>query len=163
MAQIAKTEAEKATDNVAELGKRTADKAVDATREVANGAEDTARRGFQAAQKTAGAALEVERAVVRQSAEGATEVGEVFAKLAKEQAQNNVETFQALTRTIDWSQTPNPRRFPARQRGAGGGIHQALLRGGAGGGRLGAATAKGRPARRPDVIATVAAAISRAR
>jgi Phasin protein len=104
MAQIAKTEAEKATDNVAELGKRTADKAVDATREGANGAEDTARRGFQAAQKTAGAALEVERAVVRQSAEGATEVGEVFAKLAKEQAQNNVETFQALTRTIDWSQ-----------------------------------------------------------
>ena len=104
MAQIAKTEAEKATDNVAELGKRTADQAVDATHEVANRAEDTARRGFQAAQKTAGAALEVERAVVSRSAEGATEVGEVFAKLAKEQAQNNVETFQALTRTVDWSQ-----------------------------------------------------------
>ena len=103
MAQIAKTKAEKVTDNVAELGKRTADKAVDATHEVANRAEDTARRGFQAAQKTAGAALEVERAVIRQSAEGATEDGEVFAKLAKEQAQNNVETFQALTRTIDWS------------------------------------------------------------
>ena len=86
------------------LGKRTADQAVDATHEIANRAEDTARRGFQAAQKTAGAALEVERAVVRRSAEGATEVGEVFAKLAKEQAQNNVETFQALTRTVDWSQ-----------------------------------------------------------
>ena len=42
--------------------------------------------------------------MVRRSAEGATEVGEVFAKLAKEQAQNNVETFQALTRTVDWSQ-----------------------------------------------------------
>ena len=37
--------------------------------------------------------------MVRRSAEGATEVGEVFAKLAKEQARNNVETFQALTRT----------------------------------------------------------------
>ena len=104
MVQIAKTEAKKATDNVAELGKRTADKAVDVTHEVANKAEDTARRGFQAAQKTAGAALEAERAVVRRSAEGATEVGQVFAKLAKEQAQNNVATFQALTRTIDWSQ-----------------------------------------------------------
>ena len=138
MAQIAKTEAEKATDNVAELGKRTADKAVDVTHEVANRAEDTARRGFQAAQKTAGAALEVERAVVRRSAEGATEVGQVFAKLAKEQAQNNVETFQALTRTRRLEPgRPDPRRFPARQRGAGGGVHQALLRGGAGGGRLG--------------------------
>ena len=92
MAQIAKTETQKA-DNVAELGKRTADKA-----------EDTARRGFQAAQKTAGAALEIERAVARRSAEGATEVGQVFAELAKEQARNNVETFQALTRTLDWSQ-----------------------------------------------------------
>ena len=100
MAQIAKTEAEKVTDNVAELGKRTADRAVDATQEIANRAEDTARRGFQ----TAGAALEVERAVVRRSAEGATEVGQVFTKLAKEQVQNNIETFQALTRTRDWSQ-----------------------------------------------------------
>ena len=104
MAQIARTEAEKATDNVAELGKRTADKAVDVTHEVINRAEDTARRGFEAAQKTAGAALEVERAVARRSAEGATEVGQVFAELVKEQARNNVETFQALTRTVDWSQ-----------------------------------------------------------
>src|SRR6476661_715348 len=37
-------------------------------------------------------------------AEGATEVGQVFTKLAKEQAQNNIETFQALARTLDWSQ-----------------------------------------------------------
>ena len=74
------------------------------THEVANRAEDTARRGFEAAQKTAGAALEVEHAVVRRSAEGATEVGQVFVKLAREQAQSNVETFQDLTRTRDWSQ-----------------------------------------------------------
>ena len=104
MARIAKTEAEEVTDNVAELGKRTADKAVDATQEIANRAEDTARHGFQSAQKTAGAALEVERAVVRRSAEGATEVGQVFTKLVKEQVQNNIETFQALARTLDWSQ-----------------------------------------------------------
>ena len=104
MAQIAKTEAEKVTNNVAELGKRTANGAADATQEVANRAEDTARRGFQTAQKTAGAVLEVERAVARRSAEGATEVGQVFTKLAKEQAQNNIETFQALARTLDWGQ-----------------------------------------------------------
>jgi hypothetical protein len=104
MAQTARNEAEKATDNVAELGKRTADKAVDVTHEAADKAEDTARRGFQAVQKTAGAALEVERAVARRSAEGATEVGQVFAELAKEQARNNVEAFQALTRTVDWDQ-----------------------------------------------------------
>src|SRR6187200_3411777 len=70
MAQIAKTEAEKVTNNIAELGKRTANGAADATQEVANRTENTARRGFQTAQKTAGAALEVERAVARRSAEG---------------------------------------------------------------------------------------------
>jgi hypothetical protein len=104
MAQIAKTEAEKATDNVAEHGKRTAYKAVYVTHEVTNKAEDTVRRGFQAAQKTAGAALEVERAVVRRSGEGATEIGQKFAEFAKEQARDNVEAFQVLIRTFDWSQ-----------------------------------------------------------
>jgi hypothetical protein len=104
MAQTAKTEAEKATDNVAELSKRTADQAVDATHEAVDKAEDTARRGFQAVQKTAGAALVVERAVARRSAEGATEIGQVFAALANEQTRQGVEAFQALTRTVDWDQ-----------------------------------------------------------
>jgi hypothetical protein len=93
MAQTARNQAEKATGN-----------AVDATREAADKAEDTARRGFQAVQETAGAVLEVERAVVRRSAEGATEVGQAFAEFAKEQARDNVETFQTLTRTVDWDQ-----------------------------------------------------------
>jgi hypothetical protein len=104
MAQTAKTEAEKTTDNFAELGKRTADKAVDATHEAVDKAEVTARRGFQAVQKTAGPALAVERAVARRSAEGATEVGQVFAALANEQTRQGVEAFQALTRTVDWDQ-----------------------------------------------------------
>lgn len=102
MAQTAKNEAEKATDNVAELGRRTADKAVDVTHEVAAKAEDTVRRGYQAVQKTASATLEVERAVVRRSAEGATEVGQAFAELAREQARHNVAVLQALSRTVDW-------------------------------------------------------------
>ena len=62
------------------------------------------RRGLAAALMTLLVALVLVAPFVRRSAEGATEVGEVFAKLAKEQAQNNVETFQALTRTVDWSQ-----------------------------------------------------------
>jgi hypothetical protein len=104
MAQTARTEAEKATDNVAELGKRAADKGVDVAREAIDRTEDTARRGLETARRTAGAALEIERAVTRRSAEGATEVGQAFAELVKEQARSNVEAFQALTRTVDWDQ-----------------------------------------------------------
>src|SRR3712207_6405980 len=71
MAQTARNnEAEKATDNVAELGKRTADKGADVAREAIDRSEGTARRGFESAQQTAGAALEIERALARRSAEG---------------------------------------------------------------------------------------------
>ena len=105
MAQIARNnEAEKATDNVAELGKRTAAKGTDVAREAIDRTEGVARRGFEVAQRTAGAALEVERAVTRRSAEGATEVSQAFAELVKEQARANVEAFQALTRAVDWDQ-----------------------------------------------------------
>ena len=105
MAQTARNDqAEKATDNVAEIGRRTADKAVDATREAIGKAEDTARRGFETMQKSAGVALEVERAVARRSAEGASELGQAFAELVKEQARSNVEAFQALGRAVDWDQ-----------------------------------------------------------
>jgi hypothetical protein len=105
MAQTARNnEAEKATDNVAELGKRTADKGADIAREAIDRTENTVRRGFETAQRTAGATLEVERTVARRSTEGATEVGQAFAELVKEQAHNNVEAFQALTRAVDWDQ-----------------------------------------------------------
>jgi hypothetical protein len=103
MALTAKTQAEKTTDTVAELGKPTTAKAVDVTREATDKAEDTARRGFQAVQKTADAALEVERAVARQSAEGTARIGRVFADTLKEQGEHNVEVFKALTRTVDWN------------------------------------------------------------
>ncbi len=126
MAQTARSnEAEKATDNVAAISSRTADRAADATREAADnlaamsrraadkgadaareateGTRDAVRRGFQAAQRTAGAALEVERAVARRSAEGATEVGRAFAELLKEQARDNAAAFRSLTDTF-WDQ-----------------------------------------------------------
>ena len=104
MAQTARIEAEKATNNIAELGKRTTDKALDVAHEVANKAEDTARRGFEVAQTTVGATLEIQRAVARRSAEGATEVGQVFAELVNEQVRSNVEAFQTLSQTRDWKE-----------------------------------------------------------
>jgi hypothetical protein len=103
MAQIARNnEAEKATDNVAELGRRAADKGIDVAREAIDKTENTVRRGFETAQRTAGAALEVERATARRSTEGATEISQAFAELVKEQARHNVAVLQALSRTVDW-------------------------------------------------------------
>jgi hypothetical protein len=103
MAQTARNnEAEKAADNVAELGKRAADRGTDVAREAIDRTEGTARRGFEYAQRTAGSALEVERTVARRSAEGATQISQAFAELVKEQARHNVAVLQALSRTIDW-------------------------------------------------------------
>ena len=103
MAQVAKSnEAEKAADNVAAISSRTAEKAADATREAIDRTENTARRGFEQVQRTAGAALEVERAVARRSTEGATEVGQAFAELVKDQARDNAEAFRALAGAFDW-------------------------------------------------------------
>src|SRR3954449_1604370 len=127
MAQTARTEAGKATDNVAELGKRAAHEGADVAREAIDRTGDAARRGLEAAQRTAGAGPEGEGAVARRSAggaggagrrgggaagrgaprrsaEGASEVGRAFADLVKEQARSNVEAFQALTRAVDWDQ-----------------------------------------------------------
>ena len=104
MAQTARSnEAEKAADNVAEIGRRAADKGTDVAREAIDRTESVARRGFEYAQKTAGAALEVERAIVRRSTEGATEVGKAFAELVREQSRDNVAAFRSLTDTF-WDQ-----------------------------------------------------------
>ena len=98
MAQIARTETDKfvdtakdATGNGAELGKRTADKI-----------EDAARSGLRVMERTSGAALEIERAVARRSAEGATELSQAFSELLNEQTRHNIEVFKALKGTVDW-------------------------------------------------------------
>jgi len=67
MAQIARNDAEKATDDVAELGK-------------------------QIAHNVAGPTGDM------------TEVGQALVEFVKRQARDNVETFQALTRTTDWNE-----------------------------------------------------------
>jgi hypothetical protein len=93
MAQIAKTGAEKApatakdtTDNVAELGTRTADQTAEIAREATDKTEDMARRGLQVVQRTA----EVEREVAHRTAEGTTKLGRVFVDLANEQTRHNL-------------------------------------------------------------------------
>ena len=95
MAQIARSEAEKTADNVAELGKRSADKAADVAREAA-------RRGLEYTQRVVGAAAEVERAVACQSAEVTAELGRAFAELLEQQSRHNVEAVRALNRAVDW-------------------------------------------------------------
>jgi hypothetical protein len=92
-----------AADNVAAISSRTANGAADATREAAERTQDAARRGFEQVQRTAGAVFEVERAIVRRSTEGATEVGRAFAELVREQSRDNVAAFRSLTDTF-WDQ-----------------------------------------------------------
>jgi hypothetical protein len=71
MAQIARNDAEKATDkatdNVAELGKQIAHNVADPTGDM-------------------------------------TEVGQALVAFVKGQARDNIEAFQALTRTTDWNE-----------------------------------------------------------
>jgi hypothetical protein len=111
MAQIANTGAEKATDtaknttdNLARVGKRTAEQTVEVTRQAAERAESVARRGVQVVRRTVEAAAEVESAVAHRSAEGATELGRALVELVNVQTRHNLETLTALTHAVDWDQ-----------------------------------------------------------
>ncbi len=81
MAQIARTESNRAINAVEDA----TDKVVGATR-------NTATASIEAGQKAA-----------RRSTEGASEVSQMFVELVKEQTRRNMEVFQALTRTVSWS------------------------------------------------------------
>jgi phasin family protein len=81
MAQIARTESNRAINAVED----TTDKVVGATR-------NAATASIEAGQKAA-----------RRSTEGASAVSQMFVELVKEQTQRNMEVFQALTRTVSWS------------------------------------------------------------
>jgi hypothetical protein len=103
MAQIAKTEAKKASDtanatiNVTELRQRAADQGADVVQQAAERAEDAAHLGARTLQRMAGAASEAQP-----SAEGTTVFGRGFIDLANEQARDNLATLKALTGTVDW-------------------------------------------------------------
>ena len=111
MAQIARTEADKATntaknatDNVAELSKRTTVKTAEVTRETAGQAENVAQGSLQSLRQAVDAAAEVERKTVRRAGEGMAEVSQVLVDLVNEQTRHNIQLFHALTQTVDWGQ-----------------------------------------------------------
>ena len=113
MAQIARTEADKATnpaknasDNVAELGKRATDKAAEVTRELTGQAENVARSGFQSVRQAADAAAEVERKTARRAGDGVAEINQSLVDLLTEQAKHNVQLFQALAQPANWRKGP---------------------------------------------------------
>ena len=82
MARTARTEADEAID----VAENTTDKVVTVTRDAT------------------GAAFETGRAAARRSAEGAAELGQVFADLVNEQTKHNVEVLRTLTQTVNWSE-----------------------------------------------------------
>jgi hypothetical protein len=104
MAQIAKTEAKKASDtakhaavSVTELRQRAADQGADVVHEAAERAEDATHRGARTLQRMASAIGEAQS-----SAEGTIGLGRGFIDLANEQVRDNLATLTALTGTVDW-------------------------------------------------------------
>jgi hypothetical protein len=114
MAQIARTETDKATntvkkasatDNVAELGKRTTDKAAEVTRETAGQALNVARgSSLQVVRQAVDAAAEAERKTVRRAGESMAEISQSLVDLLHEQTRHNVQVFQALAQPANWGQ-----------------------------------------------------------
>ncbi len=82
MARTARTEADEAID----VTENTTDNVTSVTRDVT------------------GAAFEMSRAASRRSAEGAAELGQVFADLLNEQTKHNVGVLKALAETVSWSE-----------------------------------------------------------
>ena len=109
MAQIARTEADKAAnsakdagDKVAELGKQTTDKAAEITRDAASQAETFARRGFQSVRPTVDAVAEVGQNTARRAQEGMTEINQSLLDLLNEQTRHHVQVVQTLTQPANW-------------------------------------------------------------
>jgi hypothetical protein len=113
MAQIARTETDKATnpaknasDNVAELVKRATDKAAEVTRELTGQVENVARSGFQSVRQAVDAAAEAEQKTARHAVTGAAEINQSLVELLTEQTKHNVQLFQALAQPTNWGKGP---------------------------------------------------------
>ena len=139
MAQIARTEADKATnpaknasDNVAELGKRTTDKAAEVTRELTGQAENVARSGFQSVRQAADAAAEAERKTAHRAGDGVAEINQSLVDLLTEQTKHNVQLFQALAQPANWGKGKAAQlqsEFLRTSFQRAGSVHPALRRG----------------------------------
>jgi phasin family protein len=82
MARTARTEADEAID----VAENATDKVITITSDVTD------------------AAFETSRAASLRSAEGAAELGQVFANLVNEQTKHNVEVLKTLTQAANWSE-----------------------------------------------------------
>ena len=110
MARIARTEADKATDvakdatdDVAELGGRTADATAELTRETAGRSGNIARSGLQSMREAVAAAAEVERQTAPRAGQGVAEITGSLVDFITQQTRHNVEHFQALSQPTNWS------------------------------------------------------------
>ena len=109
MAQVAKTEADKATnavkdttDNAAQLGKQATDNVAEVTREAVGQAENVARSSLQVVQRTVDAVAEVEQQTAHRAAEGTTEISQVLVDLINAQTRQNIQALAALSEAVDW-------------------------------------------------------------
>ena len=109
MAQIAKTEADKAAssakdagDKIAELGKQTTAKAAEITRDAAGQAEAFVRKGLQSVRPTVDAAAEIGQNTARRAQEGMAEINQSLLDLLNEQARHNVQVLQTLAQPAKW-------------------------------------------------------------
>jgi hypothetical protein len=120
MAQIAKNDADKATDaakdtagNVTRIAKEGADKAADTTREVAEKTRDVAGRVAARTASVADDATQRSTQMLRRSTELGTramsglfqadgEFARAWLDLAGEQVTHNIETMRKLAATRDW-------------------------------------------------------------
>ncbi|HWL71334.1 MAG TPA: hypothetical protein VNS22_23565 [Geminicoccus sp.] len=104
MAQISKTQAGKASDNVAELSQRMTDQTADAVGVRVAKTQDAARSGVTEMQKSTAATLETGRAMAGRTAQDTKEFGQALSQLLSEQAQHNLEVFTKLTGTFNLSE-----------------------------------------------------------
>jgi hypothetical protein len=90
--KIAHSEADPAaaTDRLTKVAAATTERGVDA-----------ARGSIQVAQRSAGAASELQRATIQQSVKGTAELGQLAVKLFNEQMRHNLNLAMALARTAD--------------------------------------------------------------
>jgi len=112
MAQIARTDADKATntakavsDNVAELGKQTTVKTAEVMRKANGQAENMMRDNLQAVRQAVDVAIEVEQKTVRHVGAGLSEISQALMEAFTAQARDNAQLLQALTKPANWSQT----------------------------------------------------------
>jgi competence protein ComEA len=78
--------------------------AVEAARSGAAMTSSAARSSLRITGRTVDAASDAQREVASRSAEGARELGQVILELMREQAQQNLETWSALSKAVDWEQ-----------------------------------------------------------